>query len=400
MDKRALKKVILDSGHGGTDSGTVANGIVEKDYNLKISDYIHKRLDEMGVPNKMTRTSDVTLTPSERPKKVQSFYGNGSDVIVVSNHINAGGGDGAEVIYALRNNDTFAKKIAKEFENAGQNVRKYYQRRLPSNPAKDYYYIMRDTPNNETVIVEYGFADSDGDDVSQLKNNWENLAEAVTKAIVEYAGGKYVAPLDSNYYTVKSGDSLWSISRKFGVTVAELKEANNLSSNLLSIGQNLIIPGKVPEKVSDEYVVQKGDTLYSIARKFNTSVDNLKSLNNITTDSLAIGQIFKIPGEESITDNTYTVKKGDSLYSIARTYGTTVDKLKDINNLTSNNLSIGQVLKLPSSDTTKDNVVYTVKKGDSLYSIAREYGTTVDALKKLNNITSNTLSIGQKLLLP
>lgn len=310
------------------------------------------------------------------------------------------GGDGAEIIYALRNNDTFAKKIAKEFENAGQNVRKYYQRRLPSNPAKDYYYIMRDTPNNETVIVEYGFADSDGDDVSQLKNNWENLAEAVTKAIVEYAGGKYVAPLDSNYYTVKSGDSLWSISRKFGVTVAELKEANNLSSNLLSIGQNLIIPGKVSEKVSDEYVVQKGDTLYSIARKFNTSVDNLKSLNNITTDSLAIGQILKIPGEESITGNTYTVKKGDSLYSIARANNTTVDKLKDINNLTSNNLSIGQVLKLPNEDSTKDNVVYTVKKGDSLYSIAREYGTTVDALKKLNNIASNTLSIGQKLLLP
>lgn len=259
---------------------------------------------------------------------------------------------------------------------------------------------MRDTPNNETVIVEYGFADSDGDDVSQLKNNWENLAEAVTKAIVEYAGGKYVAPLDSNYYTVKSGDSLWSISRKFGVSVSELKEANNLSSNLLSIGQNLIIPGKVPEKESDEYVVQKGDTLYSIARKFNTTVDNLKSLNNITTDSLAIGQILKIPGEVSIKENTYTVKKGDSLYSIARANNTTVDKLKNINNLTSNNLSIGQVLKLPSGDTTKDNVVYTVKKGDSLYSIAREYGTTVDALKKLNNITSNTLSIGQKLLLP
>ncbi len=400
MDERALKKVVLDSGHGGTDGGTVANGIVEKDYNLKISEYIHKRLDEMGIPNAMTRTSDVTLTPSERPKKVQSFYGDGSDVIVVSNHINAGGGDGAEIIYALRNNDTFAKKIAKEFENAGQNVRKYYQRRLPSNPAKDYYYIMRDTPNNETVIVEYGFADSDGDDVNQLKNNWENLAEAVTKAIVEYAGGKYIAPSDSNYYTVKSGDSLWSISRKFGVTVNELKDANNLSSNLLSIGQNLIIPGKIPEKVSNEYVVQKGDTLYSIARKFNTTVDNLKSLNNITTDSLAIGQILKIPGEENITENTYAVKKGDSLYSIARANNTTVDKLKDINNLTSNNLSIGQILKLPSGDTNKVNVVYTVKKGDSLYSIAREYGTTVDALKKLNNITSNTLSIGQKLLLP
>ena len=399
MDERALKKVVLDSGHGGEDPGTIANGITEKDYTLKISEYIHKRLDEMGVPNKMTRTSDVTLTPSERPKKVQSFYGNGNDVIVVSNHINAGGGDGAEIIYALRNNDTFARKIANEFENAGQNVRKYYQRRLPSNPAKDYYYIMRDTPNNETVIVEYGFADSTGDDISQLKNNWEKLAEAVTKAIVEYAGGKYVAPIDSNYYTVKSGDSLWSISRKFGITVDELKNANNLSSNLLSIGQNLIIPGKEAQAASGEYVVKKGDTLYSIARKYNTSVDNLKSINNITTDSLAIGQIIKLPSTSNVASDTYIVKKGDSLYSIARTYNTSVDKLKEINNLTSNALAIGQVLKLPSNNAN-ENVVYTVKKGDSLYSIAREYETTVDAIKKLNNITSNTLSIGQKLLLP
>lgn len=399
MDERAIKKVVLDSGHGGEDPGTIANGITEKDYTLKISEYIHNRLDEMGVPNKMTRTSDVTLTPSERPKKVQSFYGNGSDVIVVSNHINAGGGDGAEIIYALRNNDTFARKIANEFENAGQNVRKYYQRRLPSNPAKDYYYIMRDTPNNETVIVEYGFADSTGDDISQLKNNWKKLAEAVTKAIVEYAGGKYVAPIDSNYYTVKSGDSLWSISRKLGITVDELKSANNLSSNLLSVGQNLIIPGKEAQATGDEYVVKKGDTLYSIARKYNTSVDNLKSINNITTDSLAIGQIIKLPSTSSTASDTYIVKKGDSLYSIARTYNTSVDKLKEINNLTSNALAIGQVLKLPSSNAS-EKVVYTVKKGDSLYSIAREYGTTVDAIKKLNNITSNTLSIGQKLLLP
>lgn len=399
MDERAIKKVVLDSGHGGEDPGTIANGITEKDYTLKISEYIHNRLDEMGVPNAMTRTSDVTLTPSERPKKVQSFYGNGSDVIVVSNHINAGSGDGAEIIYALRNNDTFARKIATEFENAGQNVRKYYQRRLPSNPAKDYYYIMRDTPNNETVIVEYGFADSTGDDVSQLKNNWENLAEAVTKAIVEYAGGKYVAPAGSNYYTVKSGDSLWSISKKFGITVDELKSANNLSSNLLSVGQNLIIPGKETQTTGDEYVVKKGDTLYSIARKYHSSVDNLKSINNITTDSLAIGQIIKLPSTSSTASDTYIVKKGDSLYSIARTYNTSVDKLKEINNLTSNALAIGQVLKLPSSNAS-ENVVYTVKKGDSLYSIAREYGTTVDAIKKLNNITSNTLSIGQKLLLP
>ena len=258
---------------------------------------------------------------------------------------------------------------------------------------------MRDTPNNETVIVEYGFADSTGDDVSQIKNNWEDLAEAVTKAIVEYAGGTYIAPTGSNYYTVKSGDSLWSISKKFGITVDELKQANNLTSNLLSIGQNLLIPTKESETTTDEYIVQKGDTLYGIANKFNTTVDNLKSINNLTTDSLSIGQVLKLPSSSTISTDTYTVKSGDSLYAIAKKYNTTVDTLKSLNNLTSNTLSIGQVLKLPGSSATSTDT-YTVKSGDTLYAIANKYNTTVDALKSLNNLTSNTLSIGQTLKIP
>ena len=262
---------------------------------------------------------------------------------------------------------------------------------------------MRDTPNNETVIVEYGFADSKGDDVNQIKNNWEDLAEAVTKAIVEYAGGTYVAPAGSNYYTVKSGDSLWSISKKFGVSVNDLKNANNLSSNLLSIGQNLIIPGLNEKPTGGEYIVKKGDSLWKIANQYNTTVDNLKSINNLTTDALSIGQIIKLPSSKTeVPDNTnsgetYTVKAGDTLYSIANKNNTTVDNLKVINNLDSNTLSVGQVLKLPSKS---NNVIYTVKKGDSLYSIAREFGTTVSALQELNNLSTTTLSIGQKLLLP
>ena len=258
---------------------------------------------------------------------------------------------------------------------------------------------MRDTPNNETVIVEYGFADSTGDDISQIKNNWEALAEAVTKAIVEYAGGTYIAPSGSNYYTVQSGDSLWSISKKYGITVDELKQANNLTSNLLSIGQNLLIPTKESESTTDEYIVQKGDTLYGIASKFNTTVDNLKSINNLTTDSLSIGQVLKLPSTTTST-NTYTVKSGDTLYAIANKYNTTVDTLKSLNNLTSNTLSIGQVLKLPGSSVSTDTNTYTVKSGDTLYAIANKYNTTVNDLKTLNNLTSNTLSIGQILKIP
>ncbi len=87
------KKVVIDAGHGGSDSGAVGNGIIEKEYTLLISQYMEERLKSMGIDVSMTRNEDITLDPSDRVKKVQSFYGNGSDVVVVSNHINAGGGE-------------------------------------------------------------------------------------------------------------------------------------------------------------------------------------------------------------------------------------------------------------------------------------------------------------------
>ena len=167
----ALKGIVIDPGHGGTDPGAVANNLKEKDYNLLISKYMYDRFKELGVPVRLTRDTDITLSPKERTSKVKSFFGDGKDVIVISNHLNAGGGDGAEVIYALRNTSTLSRKILEEIEKEGQNIRKYYQLRLPSNPIKDYYFMHRDTPNNETVIVEYGFVDSTKDDVEQIKNN-------------------------------------------------------------------------------------------------------------------------------------------------------------------------------------------------------------------------------------
>mgnify|MGYP001655874941 CR=1 FL=1 len=101
-------------------------------------------------------------------------------------------------------------------------------------------------------------------------------------------------------------------------------------------------------------------------------------------------------GEKEENTISYTVQKGDSLYSIARKYSTTIDKIKDLNNLTTNLLSIGQVLLIPTD--TNLETTYTVQKGDSLYSIAKKYNTTVDRLKQLNNLSSNLLSIGQILI--
>ena len=281
------KRVIIDAGHGGTDSGAVGNGIVEKDLTLKISNYIHNRLDQLGVKNTMSRSDDSTLNSDNRVNKINNIYGTTSDIILVSNHINAGGGEGAEVIYALRNNDKFSKIISDNLSSTGRYVRKYYQKRLPSDTSKDYYYILRDTPNIEAVIVEYGFLDN-VNDANLLKSNWESYAEQVVKSICDYIGVKYVPYSNDEFYTVKSGDTLWSISKKFNMTVDKLKDINNLKSNLISIGMKL----KVGD--SKQYVVKKGDTLWKIAKENNTTVDDLMKKNNLLNSNLQIGQILYI----------------------------------------------------------------------------------------------------------
>lgn len=349
----ALKGVVLDSGHGGNDQGSSGNGIIEKDLTLKISQYMYDRFKALGVPVKMTRTSDVDLEPNDRPGVVLDKFGNGKDVVVISNHINAGGGEGAEVIYALRNSDKLASSILNELEKSGQVVRKYYQRRLPSDSSKDYYYIIRNTPNNETLIVEYGFLDNDAD-AKRLKSNYKKYAEAVVRAVTLYGGYKYVPVSGSNYYVVKKGDSLWSIARANGLTVDELKSLNNLSSNVLHVGDTLLISSA--DSTGDDgndnyYVVKSGDTLWSIARKFNVSVDDIKALNNLSSNNLSIGMTLKIPlysNKQNEETNVYVVKSGDSLWSIARMFNSTVDEIKSLNGLKSNVLRIGQRLVVPS----------------------------------------------------
>lgn len=369
---------------------------------LDISKYMYERLKELGVPVKMTRDEDIDLPASVRPQKVLDQFGNSTDVIVISNHINAGNGEGAEVIYALRNKDTLSKNILNELEKQGQTVRKYYQRRLPSDSSKDYYYILRNTPNTEAIIVEYGFLDNEAD-AERLKNNYTKYAEAVVKAVTEYAGYKYIPINNDNNYIVKKGDTLWSIAKKYNLSVDKLKEINNLSSNNLSIGDILIIKEGNSNDVSNNeyYTVVKGDSLYSIAKKYGLSVDELKKQNNLSSNILSIGQKLIVNNPQT-SDNKYIVKKGDTLWSIANNYNVTVSELKNINNKTNNSLTIGEELIIPSKSSTENisTITYTVKKGDNLYNIAKNYNTSVDEIKKLNNLNTNLLSIGQTLKIP
>lgn len=391
--------IVIDPSKGGRESGITGNGIVEKDYNLLISKYIFNRLKSLGADVKIIRTTDEYISEDDRANKILNAYGNNSKVVALSNML-GNTGSGAEIIYALRNNSNLASSLAENLDDAGLTVSKYYQRRSENDTSKDYYNIQKDTGLIETIIVNYGNINNINE-ATNIKNEWEDYAEAVVKSLANYTNVPYYKEGESQeIYTVKKGDSLWKIANKYNTTVEKLKSANNLKTNTLSVGQKLVIPSiSVSPEVSDTYIVQKGDSLWSIANKFNMTVSELKNLNNLTNNLLSIGQVLKIKDSSNNGEKTYTVQKGDSLWVIANKYGITTEELKSYNNLTSNLLSIGQVLKIPQGKTSPENI-YIVKKGDSLWTIANRYNTTVEKIKVLNNLTSNLLSIGQQLKIP
>lgn len=248
----------------------------------------------------------------------------------------------------------------------------------------------------------------------------------------------------SSVYTVKSGDSLWLIANEFKMTVQELKKLNGLSSDLIRAGQKLKVSGTVSSSSSSSkksnsnkssssssstgtYKVQLGDSLWKIANKVNMSIAELKVLNNLKSDTIYVNQVLKTKSSGSDTsskdtssksDQTsattkYTVKSGDSLWKIANNYNLTVQQIRNINNLKSDVLYVGQVLKLTgkassgssSSSSSSSNAssgtttTYTVKSGDSLWVIAQKFNVTAQQIREKNNLKTDVLQVGQKLVI-
>ncbi|WP_084780331.1 LysM peptidoglycan-binding domain-containing protein [Bacillus massilinigeriensis] len=226
----------------------------------------------------------------------------------------------------------------------------------------------------------------------------------------------------SMFYSVAPGDTLWVISKKFNTSVADIKKANDLTSDIIKVNQQLMIPKAF-------HTVGTGDYLSVLAKKYGTTVNAIKYANHLASDSTRLGQVLIIP--LLISDNEtrstepvqppaskeqteekeatkYTVVSGDSLSEIAKRFGITTEALKEANALTSDVIRVGQTLTIPNAKTETPQAPtpiarpssYTVVSGDSLSEIAKRFGTTTESLKEANALTSDVIRIGQKLTIP
>lgn len=236
----------------------------------------------------------------------------------------------------------------------------------------------------------------------------------------------------NGYYTVQSGDTLSGIALKFSTTSSKLAQLNSISNpNLIYVGQRLLVNQSSNSNSSSSgqssstttnteasaasYTVKSGDTLSGIASRYNTTVNQIVSLNQLSNPNLIyVGQVLKLKNSQTTnsssssssstaatTVGTYTVKAGDTLSAIASRYSTSSSTLASLNSLSNPNLIyVGQVLKVSSNASTSSSTSssanstvttaasYTVKAGDTLSAIAAKYGTTYQALASTNSISN------------
>ncbi|WFD08929.1 N-acetylmuramoyl-L-alanine amidase family protein [Tepidibacter hydrothermalis] len=178
--------IIIDPGHGDVDPGCSYEDIYEKDIVLDISLYQLKRFEELGINAVITRYSDIYLNPDKRTQLVVDS----KSIYCISNHINAGGGKGCEVIHSIHNDGKLAYKIFNKLIETGLYPRRVYSKESTQYPGQDYYFMHRNTGSCITNIVEYCFIDNQ-DDRERILKNWKIYAEQVIKAFCEYIDHPY-----------------------------------------------------------------------------------------------------------------------------------------------------------------------------------------------------------------
>ena len=410
-----LQGIIIDASHGGSDTGIVTNNINEKDITLEISNYIKKRLENLGIDTIMTRNDDITLSPNDRINRIKNTFGDREGILVISNGLNNPNDNNTNIIYSVNETDLdLVNNIKNQLQIEGLEPINTKIQTLPSDNTKDANILQRELENAHVIVIDYGNIIT-GDDFQEITENLFNYAEGVVRAIAINYGIAYQEPsnIKNKTHVVKKGESLYSIANEYDTTIGAIKALNNLKNNILSIGQILKLPNYVnyQQQAKDIiiYNVSKGDNLYNIAKRYNINVNDLIEYNQLFNTVLTIGQQLIIPvyNDDNSNDNqnntnesnntiTYIVKSGDTLYSIAKKYNINVNNLMEYNNLDSNMISIGQQLSIPK---TEEFFTYFVRTGDTLFSIASKFDTTIDNLKRINNLNTDDVTIGQLLII-
>ena len=332
-----------------------------------------------------------------------------------------------KIINGIKGAPMFYSGAWKSRTNSYQDATRYLTGRYATDTA--YYAKLN------RIIEQYGLTKYDNGVVTKTNNS------VVTSNVSTQSG----ATAANGYYTVKAGDTLYGISRKFGMSLSQLVSVNGISaSSLIVPGQILRVAGGTTTSTvvktnatssrtsGGNYLVQPGDTLYSIARRSGMSLNSLLSLNGLSQSSVIYpGQSLTISQSDSrvattssyttkalasgvSTSGTYTVQAGDTLYGIARRSGMDLNTLLSLNGLSQSSvIHPGQTLKVSgaanatvaspisyksTASSASTSETYTVQAGDTLYGIARRSGMDLNTLLSLNGLSqSSVIHPGQTL---
>ncbi len=289
------------------------------------------------------------------------------------------------------------------------------------------------------------------------------VGSIATTVLVHTNGVKALACSDT--YVVQKGDNLYTLAKKYDVSVEQLQQANELSSDFIKVGQTLEVPlleeahseheesratktavplkqvkvNTTKKETKRLHTVVRGDSLSLLAKKYDVSVEQLQQANELSSDFIEVGQTLEVPLLEEAhseheelratkmavppkqvkvnttkkeTKRLHTVVRGDSLSLLAKKYGVSIEQLQKVNGLTSDMIKVDQKLDIPSEkvyaakkmminnrEKSITYATYTVAPGETIWSIARQFNMSIDQLKAYNHMSSNAVLIGQKLII-